>query len=121
MIKTEPYGGGVRWHCTDCDKGQMFGGTVASIQWTNGKPPEVCPKCDPHKEYRIKLDFSVLLPYRNSALVREAIEKAKGDLAGAIRICLDSRDTKLNSCTARPLRIGLDYKRDGTRHQTPPH
>ena len=101
MIKTETYGGGVRWHCTECNKGQMFGGTVPSINWTNSPPPKTCPKCNPHKEYHIKLDFNVLLPEANAAKVREAIEKAQRDLAGALRICLDARDARLNNWSAK--------------------
>ena len=107
-IKSECYGpagqGGVRWHCTECDKGQMFGGTVASINWTNGPPPKVCPKCNPHKEYHIKLDFNILLPLKNAARVREAIDKAKHDLAGALRICLEGRDAQLTKWSVRAKR-----------------
>ena len=102
MIKTEAYGGGVRWHCTNCDTNKTSpGSTIPHIYWTAGKPPKVCQHCEPHKEYHIKLDFQVLLPEENEARVREIIDKAKIELAGAIRLVLGGRDAKLNKWTAR--------------------
>lgn len=109
MIKTEPYGGGTRWHCTNCDTNvQIPGHTIRGISWTNSKPPEVCPRCEPHQEYHIKLDLQILLPEGNAAKVRETIDKAKLDLACAVRLILNGRDSKLNNWTARAFRRGPD-------------
>ena len=107
MIKTEPYGGGIRWHCTNCDLLKHSPGfTVPTISWTNGKPPLVCSRCEPHKEYHVKLDLQILLPEENAAKVREAIDKAKLDLAHAARLILNGKDAKLNNWTARAFRGG---------------
>jgi len=43
VIKTEPYGGGSRWHCTICDVDAWDG--KFWITWTNSKPPKTCPAC----------------------------------------------------------------------------
>lgn len=45
MIKTETYGAGVRWYCTDCDVVKNEQGRLI-ISWTNSKPPAECPSCD---------------------------------------------------------------------------
>lgn len=41
MIKSERYGGGLRWHCTNCDV-QRY---PATIMWWNSYPPSFCQKC----------------------------------------------------------------------------
>ena len=43
MIKTECYGGGTRWHCTNCDTG--YNGYISTISWTNGPTPAACKRC----------------------------------------------------------------------------
>ena len=103
MIITQPYGGGVRWHCTECDLSTMIGGTVPSINWTNGPPPKFCSRCEQHHEYRVKLDISLLLPEDNSARVKELVLARKTQLESAIAHVLNARDSQLNECTARPL------------------
>jgi hypothetical protein len=108
MIKTESYGGGTRWHCTNCDQGHMFGGTIASINWTNGTTPGHCPRCEPQKEYRVKLELSILLPETHSNTVREAIEYHSDAIAEAVRVILARKskscvgDAKLDKYTVSP-------------------
>jgi len=106
MIVTQPYGGGVRWHCTECDLSTMIGGTVPSINWTNGVPPKFCSRCEQHHEYRVKLDISLLLPEGNSARVREMIKARKIELESVIARVLNARDSKINEYTARPFKGG---------------
>lgn len=45
MIKTENYGAGVRWHCTNCDRLYNEYGTLV-VHYTNSTPPAECPRCD---------------------------------------------------------------------------
>ena len=45
MIKSESYGGGVRWHCTECDQLYSEHGLL-TIHYTNSKPPAECSRCD---------------------------------------------------------------------------
>jgi hypothetical protein len=50
MIKSERYGGGHRWYCTDCDVTTGFYARP-TISWVNSTPPEFCSKCimkNPH-------------------------------------------------------------------------
>ena len=79
----------------------MFGGNVPAINWTNGPAPKVCSRCEPHKEYHVKLELQLLLPEDNEARVREAIDIRKEQIAKAIRETLNGRDAKLNKWTAR--------------------
>jgi hypothetical protein len=45
MIRSENYGGGHRWYCTNCDTGDNWYGRP-SITWTNSTPPKYCTRCD---------------------------------------------------------------------------
>jgi len=104
MIKTEYCICGVRWHCTNCDTGhtqRAEGVDEDGVRWFIGPPPKVCLRCEPHKEYRIKLDFQVLLPEENEARVREAIDKVKVELAEVVRTELGGRDAQLSKWTVR--------------------
>ena len=107
MIKTGPYGGGIRWHCTNCDTNvEIPNHRIRGISWTNGKPPLVCSRCEPHQEYHVQLDLQILLPEENAAKVRETIAKAKLDLAYAARLILNGKDAKLNKWTASVFKGG---------------
>ena len=44
MIKTENYGAGVRWHCTECDELYNEHGRL-TIHYTNSTPPADCQRC----------------------------------------------------------------------------
>jgi len=45
-IRIENYGGGVRWHCTNCDrKSSSPGSHLPVIQYTNSPPPLWCERC----------------------------------------------------------------------------
>ncbi|MDB4490091.1 hypothetical protein N9045_01105 [bacterium] len=46
MIVAERYGGGHRWHCTDCDKpDKRFYHSRPMIMWWNSYPPPCCRRC----------------------------------------------------------------------------
>jgi hypothetical protein len=45
MIKSENYGGGVRWYCDRCDELYDSNGRL-TIHYTNSKPPANCSRCD---------------------------------------------------------------------------
>jgi len=100
MIKVENYGGGIRWHCTNCDtNASVPGSTIKHISWTNGPAPKFCTRCEPHQEYTVMLDLSLLLPHGNTSRVREAITRDKELIAQAVVKALEGRDGKLNFST----------------------
>ena len=45
MIKSETYGAGVRWYCTECDRLYNEYGTLM-VHYTNSTPPAECTRCD---------------------------------------------------------------------------
>ena len=107
MIKTESYGGGTRWHCTKCDTNVTIAGhKFRGIRWTNGTTPAHCSRCEPCREYRIKLELSILLPEDHSNKVREAIEDHADNIAAAVSTVLGRKscvgDAKLDKYTVSP-------------------
>lgn len=63
MIKSEIYGGGHRWYCTECD--QYHNGHLNVVSWTNSTPPDYCTRCEtPIEKQRKAVSYAVKVMWR---------------------------------------------------------
>ena len=96
MIRSENYGGGVRWHCTECDTNVSVPGShIPHISWTNGPPPAHCRRCTPTRECKLTLKLDVLLPVATWGQARDHVGHQQDTLEIAILNALKALDINL--------------------------